>query len=335
MTQRAIEVLRQVPWVAAEDTRHSAPLLKHYGCNARLLAAHQHNEEERRATGHCAARRRRVGGAGGRRRDSRRFRSGRAPGGARARRRLSCRARCLAPVRRSSRCRLADLAKPTSSSTASCRARPGSVRRPCANWLICRMGAGFLRGAASHLESVAALGRRLWTGANAGPRARTDQAVRKHPLCPLGEAQDWLLADANRQRGEFVLLVSGAPPVDGRRRGRTGVEAAARRWPAGQSGQPAGARDHRRRQEGPVSAGARGRRSRVTGSTPQPGTAQRGAAFAGALNRNHLEFAIHLCRARACRSPSPVPMTGTSICATVRRWRRPCRIARASLPAPS
>ena len=45
MTQRAIEVLRQVPWVAAEDTRHSAPLLKHFGCTARLLAAHEHNEE--------------------------------------------------------------------------------------------------------------------------------------------------------------------------------------------------------------------------------------------------------------------------------------------------
>ena len=45
MTQRAIDVLRQVPWVAAEDTRHSAPLLKQYGSNARLLAAHEHNEE--------------------------------------------------------------------------------------------------------------------------------------------------------------------------------------------------------------------------------------------------------------------------------------------------
>ncbi len=45
MTQRAIEVLRQVPWVAAEDTRHTAPLLRHHGCNARLLAAHRHNEE--------------------------------------------------------------------------------------------------------------------------------------------------------------------------------------------------------------------------------------------------------------------------------------------------
>ena len=28
--------------------------------------------------------------------------------------------------------------------------------------------------------------------------------------CHLGEALEWLQADANRQRGEFVLLVSGA-----------------------------------------------------------------------------------------------------------------------------
>ena len=45
MTQRAIDVLRSVAWVAAEDTRHTAPLLRHYGISARLLAAHEHNEE--------------------------------------------------------------------------------------------------------------------------------------------------------------------------------------------------------------------------------------------------------------------------------------------------
>ncbi|MEO8411425.1 MAG: rRNA (cytidine-2'-O-)-methyltransferase, partial [Propionivibrio sp.] len=31
---------------------------------------------------------------------------------------------------------------------------------------------------------------------------------------PLGEALAWLQADGNRQRGEFVLIVSGAPPSD-------------------------------------------------------------------------------------------------------------------------
>ncbi len=46
MTRRAEEVLRAVPWVAAEDTRHSAPLLKQLGSTARTLPAHQHNEHE-------------------------------------------------------------------------------------------------------------------------------------------------------------------------------------------------------------------------------------------------------------------------------------------------
>ena len=46
LTQRAAEILRAVPWVAAEDTRHSAPLLKHVGSAARLLPAHRHNEHE-------------------------------------------------------------------------------------------------------------------------------------------------------------------------------------------------------------------------------------------------------------------------------------------------
>ena len=45
ITQRAIDILRYVNWVAAEDTRHTALLLKHIGCAARLLPAHQHNEE--------------------------------------------------------------------------------------------------------------------------------------------------------------------------------------------------------------------------------------------------------------------------------------------------
>lgn len=38
--------------------------------------------------------------------------------------------------------------------------------------------------------------------------------------CKLGEAPDWLDSDPNHQRGEFVLLVSGAPPS-------TGLDAAA------------------------------------------------------------------------------------------------------------
>ena len=46
LTRRAEEILRSVPWVAAEDTRHSGLLLKQLGARARTLPAHQHNENE-------------------------------------------------------------------------------------------------------------------------------------------------------------------------------------------------------------------------------------------------------------------------------------------------
>lgn len=46
ITHRAEEILRSVAWVAAEDTRHSTPLLKQLGSRARTLPAHQHNEHE-------------------------------------------------------------------------------------------------------------------------------------------------------------------------------------------------------------------------------------------------------------------------------------------------
>ena len=43
---RAIHVLSLVDAVACEDTRHSAPLLRHLGLDKPLLAVHEHNERE-------------------------------------------------------------------------------------------------------------------------------------------------------------------------------------------------------------------------------------------------------------------------------------------------
>ncbi|WP_290578875.1 16S rRNA (cytidine(1402)-2'-O)-methyltransferase [Ketobacter sp.] len=47
ITLRAIDVLKQVDVIAAEDTRHSKKLLDHYGIDSKLMAVHDHNEEER------------------------------------------------------------------------------------------------------------------------------------------------------------------------------------------------------------------------------------------------------------------------------------------------
>ena len=46
-SQRAIETLRSVKKVLAEDTRRSAILLKHYGISTPLFSAHEHNEAAR------------------------------------------------------------------------------------------------------------------------------------------------------------------------------------------------------------------------------------------------------------------------------------------------
>lgn len=43
---RAIETLRGVTVIAAEDTRHSRPLLLHHGIDTPLIALHEHNERD-------------------------------------------------------------------------------------------------------------------------------------------------------------------------------------------------------------------------------------------------------------------------------------------------
>lgn len=47
ISQRAIAVLQQVDKIAAEDTRHSASLLKHYLIKKPMLSLHNFNERER------------------------------------------------------------------------------------------------------------------------------------------------------------------------------------------------------------------------------------------------------------------------------------------------
>jgi len=46
ISARALDVLRSVALIAAEDTRHSRKLLSHYGIGTPLLAVHEHNERE-------------------------------------------------------------------------------------------------------------------------------------------------------------------------------------------------------------------------------------------------------------------------------------------------
>jgi 16S rRNA (cytidine1402-2'-O)-methyltransferase len=46
ITLRALEILKSVDVIAAEDTRHTSGLLSHLGITKKLIAVHQHNEQQ-------------------------------------------------------------------------------------------------------------------------------------------------------------------------------------------------------------------------------------------------------------------------------------------------
>jgi 16S rRNA (cytidine1402-2'-O)-methyltransferase len=46
MTFRAVRILKECDLILAEDTRTSAPLLKHFDVQKKVFAHHQHNEHQ-------------------------------------------------------------------------------------------------------------------------------------------------------------------------------------------------------------------------------------------------------------------------------------------------
>lgn len=209
LTRRAEEILRTVPWVAAEDTRHSAPLLKQLGAVARTLPAHQHNEHEAAAriverlqAGESVAL---ISDAG-------------TPGIS------DPGARVVAAVRAAG-CRVVPLPGPCAAVTALSAAgltdehflfhgflpsKAGQRRQAIAGLREQTAALVFYEAPHRVLETVADLAAGLGERTLVIARELTKLFESIHS-CPLGDALAWLEADANRQRGEFVLIVSGAP----------------------------------------------------------------------------------------------------------------------------
>ena len=208
LTRRAEEILRSVPWVAAEDTRHSAPLLKHLGSSARTLPAHQHNEHEAAAriverlqAGESVAL---VSDAG-------------TPGIS------DPGARIVAAVRAAG-CRVIPLPGACAATTALSAAglrdehflfygflpAKGGQRRQALESLR-ELPAALVFYEAPHrvLETVADMADVFGERTLVIARELTKLFETVHSL-PLAAALDWLKEDPNRQRGEFVLIVSGA-----------------------------------------------------------------------------------------------------------------------------
>jgi 16S rRNA (cytidine1402-2'-O)-methyltransferase len=47
LSPRAVEILKSVALILAEDTRHSKPLLQHFGVHTRMESCHEHNERDK------------------------------------------------------------------------------------------------------------------------------------------------------------------------------------------------------------------------------------------------------------------------------------------------
>ena len=213
MSPRAIDVLRQVAWVAAEDTRHSAPLLKHFGISARMLAAHEHNEES--AAQQILARLRDG--------DSVALLSDAGTPGI-----SDPGARIVARVRADGH-RVVPLPGPCAAVTALSASGlvephflfygflPAKARqREEALRSLVTLPYALVFYEAPHriLETVAALASVLGSERTLVLARELTKLFETIHACPLGEALAWLQADANRQRGEFVLMVSGAAPAE-------------------------------------------------------------------------------------------------------------------------
>jgi 16S rRNA (cytidine1402-2'-O)-methyltransferase len=209
LTRRAEEILRSVPWVAAEDTRHTGPLLKQLGAQAKTLAAHHHNEHEAAAriierllAGESVAL---VSDAG-------------TPG-------ISDPGAKVVAAVRAAGCKVVPLPGACALTTALSASglleehflfygflpSKGSQRRQALTELIdLPYALAFYEAPHRILETVADLATVFGDRTLVIARELTKMFETIHSL-PLGEALDWMKEDSNRQRGEFVLLVSGAP----------------------------------------------------------------------------------------------------------------------------
>lgn len=211
---RALETLSTADVIACEDTRHTRRLLDHFGIRAATLALHEHNEvaaTEKVLTLLREGRRVALVSDAG------------TPGisdpGARA----------VAAVRAAG-FPVVPLPGANAAIAAMSAAGLADERFLFAGFLPSRAGA---RGTAIEAlacidaalvfyeaphrvaETVADLAARLEPGRTLVIARELTKVFEQIVSMPLAEGTDWLAADGNHRRGEFVLIVSGPPPREG------------------------------------------------------------------------------------------------------------------------
>ena len=209
ITLRSLEVLRAADLVACEDTRHARRLLDHHGIRAATLSLHEHNE--------AAAAQKLVAAL----REGRRvalISDAGTPGIS------DPGARIVAAVRAAG-CRVIPLPGPCAATTALSASglpdehflfhgflpsKAGQRRKAIDELRGHSCALVFYEAPHRVLETVADLAAVLGDRTLVIARELTKLFESIHSG-PLTAAPEWLKEDPNRQRGEFVLIVSGAP----------------------------------------------------------------------------------------------------------------------------
>ncbi len=214
LTLRAIDILREVEIVACEDTRHTRHLLDHYGIRTNTVALHEHNE--------AATAQKLLAWLGEGKRVALVSDAGTPavsdPG-----------ARAVAAVR-SAGFPVIPLPGPNAAVTAISAAgleeahfhfvgflptKPGARRqqlsslRPIPAMLVIYEAPHRIVDTLNDLVECLEPQRTLVVA------RELTKLFEQIAVMPLADGPSWLAADAHRQRGEFVLLLSSPPPVEG------------------------------------------------------------------------------------------------------------------------
>jgi 16S rRNA (cytidine1402-2'-O)-methyltransferase len=210
ITLRALDTLRGVDLVACEDTRHARHLLDHHGIKVPTLALHQHNENA------AADKLIRLLGEG---KSLALISDAGTPGVS------DPGARTVAAVRAAG-FRVIPLPGPNAAIAAMSAAGVTDERFLFVGFLPAKVGARgtviaelagvnaalvFYEAPHRVMETVAHLAELLEPGRDIVIARELTKLFEQIERMPLADALAWLAADTNRQRGEFVLVVS-APP---------------------------------------------------------------------------------------------------------------------------
>ncbi len=209
ITLRALAVLRSCDTVAAEDTRVTRRLLDRYGITARLMSLHEHNEQSAAA---AVVERLRAGEAVSYVSDA--GTPGIADPGARLVSAVRAAGLPLVPVPGANAVSVALSASGWDASRYRfCGFMPARSAERRKVLLSLRADPDllvFYEAPHRVLETVADLCDVLGAARRILIARELTKLHESLHVGPLGEAAAWLAGDANRQRGEFVLVVEGA-----------------------------------------------------------------------------------------------------------------------------